>query len=95
MKTSEKAISTRLPGLLQHGVSTPEASKGVLNGERRVTRYVKQIGRQIFKPPSFLSKLPRSLNIPHVSNNTSCQYAMWAWQGGVAEGSVVPRRSTH
>ena len=48
MKTSEKAnmlMITRLPRCYcsdrKHGVLTTDASKGVLNGERRVTRYLK------------------------------------------------------
>ena len=48
MKTSEKAnmmMHTRLPWCycsdLYHSVSMTEASKDVLNGERRVTRYLK------------------------------------------------------
>ena len=46
MKTSEKAsmiISIRLPRrYCSDGVSTAEASKGVLNGERRVARSDRQ-----------------------------------------------------
>ena len=43
-------------------------TEAVLNGERRVTRYLKQIGSQILKPPSFPWQ---TSNITHVSNNTS------------------------
>ena len=76
MKISEKAkmlMSIRLPrgycSDLYHGVSTTEASKGVLNGEWQVTRYLKH--RYIARYSSlrlFLRKLPyipRSLNITH------------------------------
>ena len=69
---------------LKHGVSTTDASKGVLNGERRVTRYLKHrhCHRQpdtqpsVFSLANFRIGIPRSPNITHVSKNTSRQYAM-------------------